>query len=269
MVRLLPIVEQLAGKNDARRSFIIYEYLQSLGLKPQFQNFGTGNYSNMVVDFPGPDPARKKVLLTSHYDAVPGSPGANDDASAVAVLLGVAALYYTKAAPVPVRLIFFDGEEAGLLGSKAYVQQQGIEDVAAVLNMELVGEGSIPAFWPHTRQSEHYHALLRESSPDAHFLRYAPGHSGDHQPFLDAGVHDSICLSLVCERDRGDLQDIIRRLERPTMLDPFIIMTKINSSKTFKHYHERSDTITHIRENSLQQALGIARKVIENYDGQS
>ena len=36
------------------------------------------------------DPRKARVLIGAHYDAVPGTPGADDNASAVAVLLAAA-----------------------------------------------------------------------------------------------------------------------------------------------------------------------------------
>src|SRR4030042_1575381 len=46
--------------------------------------------SNLVVEKPGAD--REVVIIGAHYDTVPGTPGADDNASAVAGLLELARL---------------------------------------------------------------------------------------------------------------------------------------------------------------------------------
>ncbi len=260
-----PLVERLAGKNDSRRALIINDYLDTLQLNPQIQAFDPGKKANIVADLPYQGRPMKKILLSSHYDVFPGSPGANDNASAVAVLLGIASLYCNTPALVPIRLAFFDAEETGLLGSKAYIQQEGVKDIAAVLNMEMVGQGSIPTLWPYDHQSSAYCQILKESAADAHFVPYTHGHSGDHQNFLDAQVQNSICLTLIHEEDRQMLEDITRVLEHSSLVDPLIIMRKISASHTFRTYHRDSDTIEHIREDSLQLAQQIVLNVVQRY----
>ena len=48
------------------------------------------DYSNIVAIIDGTDPNLAPVLLGAHYDAVEGTPGADDNAAAVAILLDVA-----------------------------------------------------------------------------------------------------------------------------------------------------------------------------------
>src|SRR4051812_26067220 len=78
--------------------------------------FVAGAYPETLVAVrPGRDRRLPPLALMSHYDSVPGSPGAADDAAGVAVSLEVARL--VAAAGQPTRdlvLIFTDGEEAGL-----------------------------------------------------------------------------------------------------------------------------------------------------------
>lgn len=47
-------------------------------------------FRNIIATRPGSDPQRKRVLVLAHYDTVAGSPGADDNASGVAVLLEIA-----------------------------------------------------------------------------------------------------------------------------------------------------------------------------------
>jgi Zn-dependent M28 family amino/carboxypeptidase len=67
--------------------------------------------NNIVVDL-APGKEGKVLLFSAHFDAVKGSPGANDNASGVAVLLGLC--QRPKNVRIPVRVIFFDAEEGWL-----------------------------------------------------------------------------------------------------------------------------------------------------------
>jgi Zn-dependent M28 family amino/carboxypeptidase len=58
------------------------------------------------------------IELGAHYDSVPGSPGADDNASGVAALLEVARLLEGVALERSLRLCFYAAEEDGLLGSR-------------------------------------------------------------------------------------------------------------------------------------------------------
>ena len=67
-------------------------------------------------------PSQSKVLLVgAHYDTVIGSPGADDNASGVSALLELAQTLSPQDFSVPLKLVLFDLEEAGLWGSEAFV----------------------------------------------------------------------------------------------------------------------------------------------------
>jgi hypothetical protein len=78
-------------------------------------------FRNHVVELRGTDLAHDVVILGAHYDAVPGSPGADDNASGVAALLEAGRLLKDEPRRRTVRLVFFTLEEVGLIGSVNYV----------------------------------------------------------------------------------------------------------------------------------------------------
>lgn len=95
---------------------------------------------NLILDLPG-ERDKPPVLIGAHYDGVPGSPGADDNASGVAVLLELARAIAQTPARVPVRFIAFDLEEYGMLGSRAYatdLRNQG-EVIRFMLSLEMLG----------------------------------------------------------------------------------------------------------------------------------
>jgi hypothetical protein len=81
------------------------------------------------------------ILLSAHYDSVPAAPGASDAMTAVATLLEAARLLKRVEQPRnTVVLLFNDGEEAGLLGARAFMQHHPLADSLRVaLNIEARG----------------------------------------------------------------------------------------------------------------------------------
>src|SRR5262245_52470863 len=78
-----------------------------------------GDYDNIVATTTGPADG-PFVLLGAHYDSVPGTPGADDNASAVAVCLECARLIKRHEIG-SVMIVFFNREEDGLIGSREFV----------------------------------------------------------------------------------------------------------------------------------------------------
>ncbi|WP_246162594.1 M20/M25/M40 family metallo-hydrolase [Brasilonema sennae] len=83
-----------------------------------------------------------KIILGGHYDSVPGSPGANDNASGTAVVLAVARNLSNTPTARQAWFIAFDGEEDGLHGSRAFVNganSQFLSGLKAMVNFDMVG----------------------------------------------------------------------------------------------------------------------------------
>ncbi|HKG21208.1 MAG TPA: M20/M25/M40 family metallo-hydrolase [Blastocatellia bacterium] len=132
------------------RDYILKE-LTSLGLAPEVQKatsintrmgspYPAATVHNIIVRLPGRASTRA-VIIAGHYDSVPTGPGANDDGSAVASMLETARAL--KAAPPllnDVVLLFTDGEEPGLLGATAFVDDPArVKDIGLVVNLEARG----------------------------------------------------------------------------------------------------------------------------------
>jgi Zn-dependent M28 family amino/carboxypeptidase len=100
---------------------------------------------------PGSDPALREeaLLIGGHLDHCGRAwellPGANDDASAVAVTLGVAEAFFRSGRRPrrTIALAAFGGEELGFLGSEFYCAHPRIplDRTTAMINMDLVGCG--------------------------------------------------------------------------------------------------------------------------------
>ena len=112
---------------------------------------------NVVAILPGSDPARagESLVIGAHYDhlgrgeygAHAGDrgqvhPGADDNASGVAVLLELARVLAGKPQPRSIVFVAFSGEETGRLGSKYFLQnatRYPVERMIAMVNLDSVG----------------------------------------------------------------------------------------------------------------------------------
>ncbi|MDD5265302.1 MAG: M20/M25/M40 family metallo-hydrolase [Candidatus Bipolaricaulis sp.] len=143
----------IGTRGNERARAAIVEQLRLLGLEPELQaqrvrdyygrSGGSVDVVNVLARIPGTAPT-KAVALMGHYDTVPGAPGANDDASAVAAMLETGrALLAGPPLRSDVILLFTDGEEpAPRFGSSAFVAEHPwAAGIGFLINLEALGSG--------------------------------------------------------------------------------------------------------------------------------
>lgn len=109
-------------------------------------NFEAANVCGLVKGTKFPDSI---LIITAHYDHLGGMgaatyfPGANDNAAGVATLLSLAKYYAAHPQPYSIGFICFAAEEAGLLGSRYFVENPlvPLSNIKFLLNLDLVGTG--------------------------------------------------------------------------------------------------------------------------------
>lgn len=88
---------------------------------------------------------KNKLLFTAHYDVVRGSTGANDNASSITILLKLALELSENKPSVPTRIVFFDGEETGGIGSRHYADEhlptEELKNETTMINLDVCGCG--------------------------------------------------------------------------------------------------------------------------------
>ena len=125
----------------------VRDYMQSEFLNAELEtevlDIPFGNYTgkNMVGRKIGTSDEAMVYILDGHYDSVNGSPGADDNASAVAGMLEALRILSPYSFKKSIRFIGFDLEEAGLVGSARYVSNDidPLESIEGVLNFEMIG----------------------------------------------------------------------------------------------------------------------------------
>jgi len=113
--------------------------LASFGLRPWVQD--NGPFGQNIVAEAGLEDG-PLFVIGAHYDSVPGSPGADDNASAVAALLELAEEVKVPAnCPYRIQFVAYDREEDGLLGSQAHCKRLKKEgaDVRGMISLEMLG----------------------------------------------------------------------------------------------------------------------------------
>jgi len=150
-----------SDENDAVRARLI-EQMRAVGLDPQVtDDFACNSHRAVagvscarvrnVVATLGPSKG-PHVLAVAHYDSTPVGPGAADDGIGVASLLEIADRLRGKHLRRPVTFLINEGEEAGLLGARAFMERHPMAArVEALVNLEARGvEG--PAIMFETSQ---------------------------------------------------------------------------------------------------------------------
>ena len=172
-------------EHDVVRDYILRE-ISAQGLTPSVQRttavnrrwdgiLRTGTVQNLLARLEGTEPG-KAVLLVAHYDSWPQAFGASDDGAGVVTLLET--LRALKAGPPlknDVIFLFTDGEESGLLGAYAFMEEHPWSaDVGLALNFEARGRGG-PSIMFETSEQNGW--LIREFAkaaphPVSHSLAY-------------------------------------------------------------------------------------------------
>jgi hypothetical protein len=158
-----------------------------------------GTTWNLIATQPGFHPATPHLTVGAHLDTVPQAPGAEDNASGIAVLLGVAEQYKSAATRLPTVFIAFgaeeprgDGDGRHHYGSRAYVASLGAiqrKALRAMVSLDRVGVGSVV---PICTASSTDRSVQRDLRASAARLRVPSktclNRSSDHWSFTRAGL---------------------------------------------------------------------------------
>ncbi|MEM6673775.1 MAG: M20/M25/M40 family metallo-hydrolase [Planctomycetota bacterium] len=148
---------------------------------------GEAVVANIEVTFPGDQNADEVLVIGAHYDTAYGSPGANDNASGVAMLLAAVRRLGDAELDRTVRIVFFVNEEypftTGIqMGSKVYAKHCLAQEdrIVAMINVDSVG------YFSNERGSQRYPILALNLPKRANFIAF--GSNMNNAPLLDAVV---------------------------------------------------------------------------------
>ena len=122
---------------------------RALGYNVHIQEFGVdGRRSHNVIAW-WPGAQRYPLVVGAHIDTVRDSPGANDNASGIAVMLEAARIFAGRRQARWIRFVAFGSEEYGSngrhhVGSQKYVRRLGEEGrsrLAGMISVDMVADG--------------------------------------------------------------------------------------------------------------------------------
>lgn len=273
-MELLDYVRKLEGKTDEERRDIIINTLEKRKYKFFLEEYKTtlDQGINIIMELGS---GEKEILVTCHYDVIPGSPGANDNASAIAVVLDVYKRLKEHELNNKIKLIIFGSEEpthfsAGLIGSHEYVKKHGIENIRAVYSLELCGMGDVIGIWPVKKDTKSTLAFknLEETLNELNiYFEYSgkiPGFYSDYKSFRDAGLKDSLCLTAVLKEEKDEIR---RFVEMNAYLLTLRMMTRtLKLPKLFQHYHSPDDKSIYLTESCLRMMSDVVYNAVINLD---
>lgn len=152
------IVETLAREHASRSGLFparlesaarfIEAEMRSLGYAVESQVYKSdgADVRNLIAEHPGRDGGTPCIVLGAHYDTVPGTPGADDNASGVAGVLELARLLKDSPTKRTLKFVAFAHEEppyfyTGRMGSRQYaktLREQKL-DVLLMFSLEMIG----------------------------------------------------------------------------------------------------------------------------------
>ncbi|MFC3551823.1 M28 family metallopeptidase [Lysobacter cavernae] len=243
-----------AGENAQRRA-AISQRLDTLGIawrKAPFEINGQRG-ENLLADLGGPAGA-PLLLLGAHSDRVEKGNGATDNASGSATVLALA--QRLKQQPLQhhrIAIAFWDLEERGLLGAKAYVADGGTQP-ALYVNFDVFGWGD--TLWMMAPEAGQALAQASQTSAHAAQLGFSSGEHyppTDHLAFLKAGW-PAVSYSLV----GGD--------EIKLILDAYAGKKLAAPPKVMQVIHSERDTVAQIDADAAARGVSAVEQALRRWD---
>ncbi|MEM7579601.1 MAG: M28 family peptidase [Mastigocoleus sp.] len=230
------------------QQYIRQQFMQWGSVEIHTFTVNTQNFKNIILNLP-PKPGIKKrdlppILIGAHYDAIPGTVGADDNATGVAVLLELARIFAKLPTKYPIRFVAFDLEEYGLIGSTEYVrklQQEG-QRLRLMVSLEMLG------YKDSTPGSQSYPPPLERFYPDCGDYIALIGNlrtTGELFAMSRGFKQNDFPCQLLPVPNNGKIVSSTRRSDHAPFWDAGYKAMMITDTSFMRnpHYHKPSDTI--------------------------
>ena len=180
------------------------------------------------------------IMITAHYDHLGGLgkdtyfPGANDNASGVSLLLNLARYYAKHPQPYTIGFILFSGEEAGLLGSKYFIENPliNLKKIKFLTNTDLAGTGVDGITVVNATEFPKQFSLMQNINTEYQLLKAVnprgKAANSDHYFFTEKGVPSFFFYTLGGIKAYHDVFDIAATLPLNKHEALFKLMIKFN-----------------------------------------
>jgi putative aminopeptidase FrvX len=172
---------------------------------------------NVMAQIPGKK--NKTIVYTAHYDhlgrmgADTYIPGASDNASGTAMLLDLARHYKDNPPDYNVVFLWFGGEEAGLVGSKYFVENSPLElqDIDFLINLDLMADAATGITAVNGKiynaAFERLAQLNEQVSQLSAVKARGSAANSDHYPFFEKGVPSFFIYTMGDYKHYHDIHD--------------------------------------------------------------
>jgi Zn-dependent M28 family amino/carboxypeptidase len=278
-MNLLKIIQDLENKTDQQRFEFIINFLQENEIKYQLHNYKTGK--NIIIKTNQNENSEKPYIgISSHFDVVPKSGGANDNATSIAVCLDILIKIKEESKQNPsflenlafdITVFIFDEEEKNLLGSRAYVMDFGRQEIRkekliGLINLEMLGQGDKIALWNLEENFEAgklLQALEKTAKEQGIFTQRFDKivtNSADHVSFRNTKLTDAFTITCISQKDMEVSYQYYEAQEKGESF--FKLVEIINQAPIFQHYHKPSDLSEHLNEESMQRVSNLIWKTL-------
>ena len=146
-----------------------------------------GSSHNVILDLPGEIP--EYIVMTAHYDSTSLSQGAYDNMSGSVGILAAAEYFSAHPHRYGLRFIWCGSEERGLLGAKAYCNEENLKNVVLNINLDMIG-CIMGKFLACCTAEDALVQYIKYMSAELGFgmSAYQDVYSSDSTPFADKGV---------------------------------------------------------------------------------
>ena len=244
-----------SGRDNAARRDAIRTRLVALGLSARVMGFDHGAEvgQNILADVSGTSDA-PLLLIGAHSDRVTKGQGATDNASGSATVLALAQRFKDRPlAKHRVVVAFWDLEESGLLGAKAYVAN-GSEKPALYVNFDVFGWGD--TLWMMAKAPEKSIVAASDAAAKAAGIGFSPGEKyppTDHLAFQQAGW-PAVSYSLV---DGSEISPI---------LDVFSGKQPASIPKVMQVIHSEEDTLDNLEAGDVAKGIDAVEAALRSWD---
>jgi len=148
---------------------------------------------NVVAVKPGSVYPNQQIVVGAHYDAVPGSPGADDNGTGTVGVIEMARAMKDIETERTFIFVTFDSEESGLWGSEHYAYQAAIggDSIMLMLNMDMIAQYTNNSQASLYYGGEQAYSMLWSNLAQQYvgITGNLAGHSGssDHASFIQNG----------------------------------------------------------------------------------
>lgn len=195
----------------------------------------------------------KTLAFTAHFDHIGSTDnkgdwvynGADDNASGVTTIIGIADYFKTKNPDFSLMFIAFNAEEIGMKGSKAISDLQELQpkfqNISALLNFEMV-------------------ATVSQFGPNTLYM------TGDEVSDLDELLNGKAANSLQIFPDPNVGQNLFYRSDNVVFVKKKLVAHSFSTvnMNTARHYHQLNDDIRVVNFDNLTQIINNVGKTIEN-----